>query len=45
MLDDVTPLRLTTLGINGVIVWYLLARELRARYLRKNGCGRADCQR
>jgi uncharacterized membrane protein (DUF2068 family) len=45
MLDHVTPLRLTTLGINGVIVWYLLARELRARHLRKNRCGGEDCQR
>ena len=30
ILDQVTPLRLTTLGINAGIVWYLLARELRA---------------
>ena len=37
MLHHVTPLRLTTLGINGVIVWYLLARELRARHFKKNG--------
>ena len=37
MLGHVTPLRLTTLGINGVIAWYLLVRELRARRLKKNG--------
>jgi uncharacterized membrane protein (DUF2068 family) len=45
MLDHVTPLRLTTLGINGVIVWYLLARELRARHFKKNSCGGEDGQR
>ena len=39
MLDHVTPLRLTTLGINGVIVWYLLVRELRARQAKKHGSG------
>ncbi|MBU6434725.1 MAG: DUF2127 domain-containing protein [Nitrospirae bacterium] len=39
LLDQVTPLRLTTLGINGVIVWYLLAREFRVRHVKKNGCG------
>ena len=36
MLDHVTPLKLTTLGINGAIVSYLIARELRARRLKKN---------
>ena len=45
MLDHVTPLRLTTLGINGVIVWYLLVRELRARRVKKNGCEREHCHR
>jgi uncharacterized membrane protein (DUF2068 family) len=39
MLDHMTTLRLTAIGINGVIVWYLLARELRARYVKKNDCG------
>ena len=39
LLDQVTPLRLTTLGINGVIVWYLLAREFHVRHVKKNGCG------
>ena len=43
MLDHVTPLRLTTLGINGVIVWYLLVRELRARHVKKNGSGGGNC--
>jgi uncharacterized membrane protein (DUF2068 family) len=45
MLDHVTPLRLTTLGINGVIVWYLFVRELRARRVNKNGCGGETCHR
>lgn len=45
MLDHVTPLRLMTLGINGVIVWYLLARELRARCVKKSGCGGEVCHR
>ena len=31
ILDHATPLRLATLGLNGVIVWYLLAREWHAR--------------
>jgi uncharacterized membrane protein (DUF2068 family) len=43
MLDHVTPLRLTTLGINGVGVWYLLVRELRPRRAKKNGCGGENC--
>jgi len=43
MLDHVTPLRLTTLGINGVIVWYLLVRELRAKQAKKNGSGGGNC--
>jgi uncharacterized membrane protein (DUF2068 family) len=34
LLDQMTPLRLTTLGINAAIVWYLLARELRAKTSR-----------
>jgi uncharacterized membrane protein (DUF2068 family) len=45
MLDHVTPLRLATLGINGVIVWYLLVRELRARRVKKNGCEGEHCHR
>lgn len=35
LLDQVTPLRLATLGLNGVIVWYLLAREWRAGSSRR----------
>ena len=42
ILNHVTPLRLTTLGINGVIVWYLLAREWHARGVKKTGCQGAD---
>ena len=36
MLDDVTPLKLLTLGINVVIVGYLLVSVLRARGVKKN---------
>ncbi len=35
LLNHVTPLRLVTLGINGAIAWYLLARELRTRRIKK----------
>jgi uncharacterized membrane protein (DUF2068 family) len=35
LLDDVTPLKLLTLGINVVIVGYLLMSELRARASRR----------
>jgi uncharacterized membrane protein (DUF2068 family) len=45
LLDHVTPLRLAALGINGVIVWYLLVRELRARRVKKNGCEGEHCHR
>ncbi|MEP6934325.1 MAG: DUF2127 domain-containing protein [Nitrospirota bacterium] len=36
LLDEVTPLKLLTLGINVVIVGYLLMSELRARSVKKN---------
>jgi uncharacterized membrane protein (DUF2068 family) len=42
LLNHVTPLRFVTLGVNGAIAWYLLARELRARRIKKNGCGGED---
>ena len=45
LLNHVTPLRLITLGINGVIVWYLLVRELHARRVKKNGGQGAACHR
>ena len=45
ILNHVTPLRLVTLGINGAIAWYLLARELRARRIKKDGCSGEDGQR
>lgn len=45
LLNHVTPLRFVTLGINGAIAWYLLARELRARRVKKNGCAGEDGQR
>lgn len=35
MRDHLTPLRLTTLVLNGLIVWYLLARELRGTCVQK----------
>jgi uncharacterized membrane protein (DUF2068 family) len=35
LLGDVTALKLVTLAINVVIVWYLLMRELRARTSRR----------
>jgi len=38
LLDDVTPLKLLSLGINLVIVGYLLRSELRARRVKKNEC-------
>ncbi|HXX73507.1 MAG TPA: DUF2127 domain-containing protein [Nitrospiraceae bacterium] len=31
VMNHVTPLRVTALGVNGVIVWYLIARELHVR--------------
>jgi len=36
LLDDVTPLKLLTLGINVVIVGYLLMSEWRARRVKQN---------
>jgi uncharacterized membrane protein (DUF2068 family) len=36
LLDDVTPLKLLSLGINVVIVGYLLVSEWRARRVKKN---------
>jgi uncharacterized membrane protein (DUF2068 family) len=45
LLHHVTPLRLVTFGINGVIAWYLLARELRARRVKKDGGGGEDGRR
>ena len=45
LLHHVTPLRLVTLGINGMIAWYLLARELRARRVKKDGDGGEDGRR
>jgi uncharacterized membrane protein (DUF2068 family) len=48
MLVDVTPLKLLTLGINVVIVGYLLMSELRARGVKKNDrlttSGPRECQ-
>ena len=48
MLDEVTPLKLLTLGINVVIVGYLLMSEWRARGVRKNdrltASGPRECQ-
>ena len=36
LLDEVTPLKLLTLGINVMIFGYLLMSELRARHAKKN---------
>ena len=48
LLDDVTPLKLLTLGINVVIVGYLLMSELRARSVKKDDrvttSGPRECQ-
>ena len=48
MLVDVTPLKLLTLGINVVIVGYLLMSEWRARCVKKNNrlttSGPRECQ-
>jgi uncharacterized membrane protein (DUF2068 family) len=48
MLDEVTPLKILTLGINVVIAGYLLMSELRARGVKKNDglatSGSRECQ-
>ena len=48
LLDDVTPLKLLMLGINVVIVGYLLMSELRARGVKKDDrvttSGPRECQ-
>lgn len=31
VMEHVTPLRVTALGVNGLVVWYLIARELHVR--------------
>jgi uncharacterized membrane protein (DUF2068 family) len=45
MLGDVTSLKLMTLGINAMIVGYLLMNELRATRVKKNDCGGGHCHR
>ena len=40
---QVTPLRFTMLGLNGLIVWYLLAREWHAGGVKEIGHERKNC--